>query len=173
MNHPASTERLTFRCWTPDDLTLALPLWGDPHVTALIGGPFSEEAIAQRLASEMSFMRDHQVQYWPIFLLESGEHVGCAGLRPYDVDQQIYELGVHLRQKFWGQGLAVEASRAVIDYGFDSLHASALFAGHHPRNDMSRRFLLKLGFTYTHEELYPPTGLNHPSYKMQRPQAAY
>ncbi|PMQ04648.1 hypothetical protein DyAD56_14055 [Dyella sp. AD56] len=168
MNYPPSTQRLEFRCWTSDDLRLALTLWGDPQVTALIGGPFTEEAVARRLSTEMSCMQEHHVQYWPIFLLESGEHAGCAGLRPYDVDQQVYELGVHLRHKFWGQGLAIEAGRAVINYGFDSLNASALFAGHHPRNEMSRKFLLKLGFTYTHDELYPPTGLNHPSYRLSR-----
>lgn len=171
MNHPPPTKRLEFRCWTSDDLVLALPLWGDPQVTALIGGPFTAEAVAQRLSFEMSCMQEHRVQYWPIFLLENGEHAGCAGLRPYDVEKRVYELGVHLRHKFWGQGLAVEAGNAVIRYGFDSLNASALFAGHHPRNDMSRKFLLKLGFSYTHDELYPPTGLNHPSYTLQERQS--
>ena len=168
MNHPPPTKRLEFRCWTPDDLILAVSLWGDPQVTALIGGPFPAEVVENRLSSEMSFMQEHQVQYWPIFLLENGEHAGCAGLRPYDVGQHVYELGVHLRPKFWGQGLAVEAGEAVIDYGFGPMNASAIFAGHHPRNEMSRRFLLKLGFTYTHDELYPPTGLNHPSYRLSR-----
>nr|WP_199043171.1 GNAT family N-acetyltransferase [Dyella sp. ASV24] len=168
MNYPPPTQRLEFRCWTSEDLSLALALWGDPQVTALIGGPFAEEAVARRLSTEMSCMQEHHVQYWPIFLLEGGEHAGCAGLRPYDVDQHVYELGVHLRHKFWGQGLALEAGKAVIDHGFDSLNASALFAGHHPRNEMSRKFLLKLGFTYTHDELYPPTGLNHPSYRLPR-----
>lgn len=135
-------------------------------MTALIGGPFNAEAVAKRLSTEMSCMQEHCVQYWPIFLRERGEHAGCAGLRPYDVDQGVYELGVHLRQEFWGQGLAVEAGEAVIAYAFNSLGASALFAGHHPKNEMSRKFLLKLGFNYTHDELYPPTGLNHPSYRL-------
>jgi RimJ/RimL family protein N-acetyltransferase len=168
VNHLPPTKRLEFRCWSSDDLALAWALWGDPRVTALIGGPFSAEAVAQRLSTEMSCMREHRVQYWPIFLRESGEHVGCAGLRPYDVDQRVYELGVHLRQEFWGQGLAVEAGKAVIDYAFGSLRAAALFAGHHPKNEMSQKFLLKLGFTYTQDELYPPTGLKHPSYKLMR-----
>ena len=28
--------------------------------------------------------------------------------------------------------------------------------------------LHRLGFRYTHDELYPPTGLNHPSYLLKR-----
>jgi hypothetical protein len=39
-----------------------------------------------------------------------------------------------------------------------------LFAGHHPENDACRRMLVALGFRYTHDELYAPTGREHPSY---------
>ncbi|WP_414714365.1 hypothetical protein [Sphingobium sp.] len=36
---------------------------------------------------------------------------------------------------------------------------SALIAGHHPDNLASKRAVLRLGFSYTHDELYPPAGL--------------
>jgi RimJ/RimL family protein N-acetyltransferase len=164
MHYFLTTQRLGFRFWTENDLALAIGLWGDERVTAMIGGPFTPETVQARLAGEIAQVREHAVQYWPIFLSQSGEHAGCAGLRPYRPQERIYELGVHLRPKFWGEGLATEAGRAVIAYSFDDLNAEALFAGHNPRNDMSKRFLLKLGFIYTHDEFYPPTGLMHPSY---------
>jgi ribosomal-protein-alanine N-acetyltransferase len=164
MEYFLRSSRLGFRCWTENDVAFAVALWGDERVTTMIGGPFTAEQIKARLASEIANMQQHAVQYWPIFLLQGDEHAGCAGLRPYRPQERIYELGVHLRPKFWGEGLATEAGRAVIDYGFGDLKTSALFAGHNPRNDMSKRFLLKLGFIYTHDELYSPTGLMHPSY---------
>jgi RimJ/RimL family protein N-acetyltransferase len=49
-------------------------------------------------------------------------------------------------------------------YAFHTLGVKALFAGHNPGNTASRRVLEKLGFRYTHDEYYPPTGLKHPSY---------
>jgi len=51
-----------------------------------------------------------------------------------------------------------------MEHAFRTLHAAALFAGHNPRNESSRLMLTKLGFRYTHDEYYPPTGLQHPSY---------
>ena len=39
-----------------------------------------------------------------------------------------------------------------------------MFAGHHPDNQASRRLLTRLGLRYTHDERYPPTGRDHPSY---------
>ena len=42
-----------------------------------------------------------------------------------------------------------------------------LFAGHNPENTVSRHLLQKLGFRYTHDEFYAPTGLQHPSYMME------
>ena len=81
---------------------------------------------------------------------------------------RIFELGFHVCADHWGKGIATEAARAVIAFAFDELQASALFAGHHPENVASRRTLERLGFRHTHDELYPPTGLQHPSYLLAR-----
>ena len=71
---------------------------------------------------------------------------------------------MHLRKTYWGQGYALEATRAVMRYAFDALKVKGLFAGHNPGNEASRRLLTKMGFRYVRDEYYPPTGLNHPSY---------
>lgn len=158
------TERVGFRCWSADDLPLANDLWGDAEVGALIGGPFSPEQVKERLTREIDCMQLHHVQYWPIFLLRDGAHVGCCGLRPYDPGRRVYELGYHINKQFWGQGLATEAARGACQWAIDNLHPAGLFAGHHPQNLASKAVLQKLGFLFTHEEPYGPTGLLHPSY---------
>ncbi|HUA15410.1 MAG TPA: GNAT family N-acetyltransferase [Verrucomicrobiae bacterium] len=163
------SERLGFRIWNEKDLPLAISLWGDPDVTRLIGGPFSGEEIKSKLDREIECMARYHVQYWPIFVLKGDEFAGCAGLRPYAPEKGIYELGFHIRRQSWGHGFAKEAGRAVVKYAFDTLRTGALFAGHHPSNAASRRVLEKLGFRFTHEELYAPTGLMHPSYMLTPP----
>ncbi len=162
------SARLGFGRWSLDDLALANALWGDTRVSSLIGGPFGPEQVRQRLEREIECQRLHGVEYWPVFLLADGTHVGCAGLRPYRLDEKIYELGFHLQPECWGHGLAQEAGRTVIEYAFDQLGATSLFAGHHPANKASKRVLEKLGFVYSHDELYPPTGQLHPSYLLAR-----
>jgi RimJ/RimL family protein N-acetyltransferase len=162
------SPRLGFRPWSPADIDLARALWGDPRVTALIGGPFSEARVAERLAAEIAMREQHGIQYWPFFRLADDAHVGCCGLRPRALDERVYELGFHLRFEHWAHGYASEAARAVAAYGFGTLGAHALFAGHHPRNEGSRRVLLKLGFTPTDDEIYPPTGEMHSCYTLDR-----
>jgi RimJ/RimL family protein N-acetyltransferase len=158
------SKRLGFRVWSDADMDLAMGLWGDPDVTRLIGGPFSREQVQERLSREIATMQLHGVQYWPIFLLGTGAHVGCCGLRPYRSAERIHEIGIHLRKAYWGQGYAPEATRAVMAYAFETLGVKELFAGHNPSNEASRRLLRKMGFRYVRDEYYPPTGLNHPSY---------
>ncbi len=138
-------------------------------MTRFIGGPFSSEQIRERLDDEMTSMRAYNVQYWALFLLGSDEHVGCGGLRPYDLKNGIYEIGFHLRPAHWGKGLAVEVGQAIITFAFGAVGATALFAGHHPANTASQQVLERLGFRFTHEEFYPPTGLEHRSYLLTRP----
>jgi ribosomal-protein-alanine N-acetyltransferase len=135
-------------------------------VTRLIDGrvTLSADQVRGRLLEEVRAGREHGVQYWPVFLLQTQGHVGCCGLRSHDEEGGILEIGVHIRSEQWSQGYATEATRAVIAYAFNVLGAKALFAGHNPGNRASHALLVKLGFTYTHDEFYEPTGLHHPSY---------
>ena len=161
-----TTERIRFRTWTQDDLRLAIKLWSDPAVTRLIAdlGDPSERQARERLEREISNLVAHGIQYWPIFLISGGEHLGCCGLRPFDLANGVLEIGAHLFPEFGRQGYATEALRRVIAYAFGELKARALFARHHPSNEGSRRVLAKLGFRYTHDEFLIQTELNHPSY---------
>ena len=161
------TERIGFSKWSVEDIALAESLWGEKAVTRLIcaNGKFTEREILQRLAQEIENNRKYGVQYWPIFHLKSGDLIGCCGLRPYGEEKGCYELGVHLREKFWGKGFATEASKAAVDYAAGVLKAVSLFAGHHPENTASKKVLEKLGFRYVCDEYYAPTGLYHPSYR--------
>lgn len=163
------SARLGFREWAPEDLGLARALWGDPAVTALIDarGRLSEDDVRRRLLEEIELADTYGVQYWPMFDLVTGAHVGCCGLHPKNAEAGVHELGFHLRREAWGSGYASEAARAVVRYAFDVLDSQELFAGHHPDNAASRRVLAKLGFTYTHDEPFAPTGLRHPSYVLR------
>jgi len=160
------TKRLGFRLWRKDDFEIALGLWGDFAVTRLIDarGQLSNDQVRQKLQHEIASEEAYGVQYWPIFLLSTGEHIGCCGLRPNELSQGIYEIGFHICSQQWGHGFASEAARGVIEFAFENLAVKTLFAGHNPRNATSRKLLEKLGFRYTHDEYYEPTGLNHPSY---------
>jgi ribosomal-protein-alanine N-acetyltransferase len=166
------SARLGFRCWTREDFPLAQQLWGDPEVTRYFGGPFSEQVVLQKLEQEISRKSVHGFQYWPIHLLSDDEHVGCCGLRPYHSEEAVHELGFHLRPKYWGQGLAREAAKAVIDFAFETIHPTGLAAGHHPGNVNSKKVLEKLGFTYTHDEYYRPLQISIPYYFLPRPQVS-
>ena len=162
------TRRLGFGIWTHADLSLAFGLWGDPEVTRLTGGPFAPQQVRERLEREINNHEQHGVQYWPIFVLETEEHVGCCGLQPHKPAECIYQLGFQLHVTFWGRGLAYEAAEAVVARAFTILGIPALYAGHHPDNRASRGVLRHVGFRYTHDEFYPPTGQIEPCYLLRR-----
>jgi RimJ/RimL family protein N-acetyltransferase len=164
-----SSARLGFRCWRESDLAQAIELWGDAEVTRHISARgFTPEDIAERLKREIDSQRRHGLSYWPIFLLATGEHVGCCGLRARETEPGVPELGFHIASRHWRRGYALEAASRVIDYAFEELGAPALFAGHNPNNAASRSLLHRLGFVHTHDEHYPPTGLQHASYRLAR-----
>lgn len=147
---------------------MARELWGDTEVTRYFGGPFPDDEVRARLNSELERMEAYKFQYWPIFLLSDNDHVGCCGLRPYGTDPAVPELGFHLRPKYWGQGLAAEAARAVIRYAFETIGAKGLVAGHHAENANSKKVMARLGFQYTHDEFFAGLGMSIPYYLLIR-----
>jgi RimJ/RimL family protein N-acetyltransferase len=165
-----TSQRVAFGTWTVADLPLATSLWGDASVTQFHGGAWSSQEIEDRLALEIATQHKWRLQYWPLFLRETGVFIGCCGLHPRDPANRILELGCHLRRAFWSQNLGREAARSALDHGFETHQAKAVFASHHPMNAASRAFLQHLGFTYTHDEYYPPTDMIEPCYLLQKPQ---
>jgi [ribosomal protein S5]-alanine N-acetyltransferase len=158
------TDRLGFSTWKEGDEPLALTLWGITEVSALIGGPFTTAEIHARLRREIDTMNAHKVQYWPVFSLQNNELAGCAGLRPYGSGEDVFELGVHLRPSYWGQGIALEAARAVIAYAFEHMGSQKPVRRASPGKLGIGKTSSEAWIFFTHEEFYPPTGRNHPSY---------
>jgi RimJ/RimL family protein N-acetyltransferase len=124
--------------------------------------------VHERLHSEIHNYDKYGVQYWPIFNKADDAFVGCCGLRPRE--PKLCELGFHLVPSAWGKGYALEAAHCICQYAFQSLSAESLFAGHNPGNLNSQKVLEKLGFAFTHEEFYEPTGLQHPCYILRNPE---
>jgi RimJ/RimL family protein N-acetyltransferase len=149
-------------------LPLAIELWGDPAVTALIDsrGTLSDRQVEEKLRAEIDRERSRGVQYWPLFERDSGRFVGCSGLRPWIYTPGVpnFEIGFHIVKRCWGEGFATEGASGALEYGWEKLRLSEVYAGHHPDNAASQRILQKLRFEFVENVFYEPTGLMHPSY---------
>jgi ribosomal-protein-alanine N-acetyltransferase len=167
------TARLVARSWRTDYLPFAMELWGDPAVMALIDarGELIAAQVEEKLRAEIERERSDRVQYWALFDRRNGAFVGCCGLRRwvYTPAEVNFELGFHIVKRSWGQGFATDAAQAALDYGWQELRLSKIYAGHHPDNRASRHILEMLGFTFHENLFYAPTGLMHPSYVCNRP----
>jgi RimJ/RimL family protein N-acetyltransferase len=168
---PIESPRLLIKAWTIADLPDALELWGDPRVMEFIDirGGLNRSQVEQKLQQEIERQNKFGVQYWKVIAKETGEIVGCCGLRPYDLDRHLFEIGFHIKSKHWCKGYATEAAKAVIAHAFSEMKLPKLFAGHNPKNLASHTMLLKLGFNYIGDQFYVPTGLHHPSYELAAP----
>lgn len=83
------------------------------------------------------------------FLIERNGHViGKAGA------WKVPEIGYLIHPDHWGQGLAFEAMSAVVPHLFSHHDIAALTAETDPRNVVSWRLLLRLGFVETGRALH-------------------
>ena len=107
----------------------------------------TREQAHDRLAMECEREDRLGVQCWPMFLREAGQFAGCAGTRPWQMDAQTIEAGVHLMRSAWGLRPGEEALRAVLA-SFDTLSLPTIVAGHGIGHDNSQKLLERVGFAY-------------------------
>jgi len=83
---------------------------------------------------------------WATIHKETGKFIGRCGLTPMDIEgHEEIEVGYMLAKEYWGQGLATEAARAIMEYGFEQMKLSRLICVIHPENKASARVAEKIG----------------------------
>jgi len=74
--------------------------------------------------------------------------IGWCGLGPLEFSPSEMEIYYGLSVDHWGRGLATEAAKALLDYGFQEIGLDTIVAVTKPENVASRRVIEKLGMKY-------------------------
>ena len=92
--------------------------------------------------------------YFAVFLKESGELIGQAGLMKNVIgDNEVTELGFIFDNEFWGKGYATESAKTCIKHGFDELGLNRIYCSIRPENTASIRVAENLGMAKTGEHI--------------------
>ncbi|QDU83780.1 Spermidine N(1)-acetyltransferase [Planctomycetes bacterium Pla163] len=140
-----TTARLFLRQMVPDDAEAFFRIQSDPEVMR-----YTHETPPESVEQLRGFLADYPdfdtVGYgrWGCYLRESGELIGFSGLK-YMADLGATDLGYRLLPKYWGQGLATEAGRASLRYGFETIGLERIAGFVLPANAGSIRVLEKVG----------------------------
>jgi RimJ/RimL family protein N-acetyltransferase len=146
------TPRLRLRPFTEADTPAHLALYQDPEVTRQLGGgPFLGDQIAARSRRAVDrFVRHWAEKGFGVFAVEdvaTGRFLGQCGLNTVDELGEI-EVLYALERAAWGQGLATEAARTVLAYGFAEAGLARIIGVTRPEHARSRSVLEKLGMRY-------------------------
>ncbi len=157
------TERLTLRGFSPDDIDAFSLVLADKETMwdlwAISGVPEDLLDHAELYVSgSIESWQKSGYGFWAVWtrtpkLSGNSELIGFCGFVG-DTHSNIQppeglEVGWGLRPDFHGRGLAFEAAKAVVNYGFGELKVPKLIAITSPRNFPSRKLMERLGFSFT------------------------
>jgi [ribosomal protein S5]-alanine N-acetyltransferase len=151
------TERLLLREFDEGDAEPFYVLGTDPAVTRYTGdgGLTSVEHALEILRGHpLADYRKHGFGRWACVCKDNGQVIGFAGLKRLEDLGGEVDLGYRFLPAYWGSGLATEAGRAVLNFGFERLRLEQIIGLVDPANVASVRILEKLGMTYTGTVLY-------------------
>jgi RimJ/RimL family protein N-acetyltransferase len=144
------TDRLVLRPFTLDDASEVQRLAGDRAIadtTLAIPHPYPDGAAEQWIATHAPLFAASQLANFAITSRTAPALLGAVGLT-IEPEHARAELGYWIAVAHWGCGYATEASRAVLDYGFRTLHLHRIHARHLVRNPASGRVMQKLGMRF-------------------------
>lgn len=144
------TERLLIRPFTIKDLEPAYKMNLDEEVSKYTGdgGVATKKEIERRINEDVfGDYEKHGYGRLAVELKGENKFIGFAGLK-YLEDLKEVDLGYRFMKKFWGQGIATEAGKACIHFGFSTLNLDRIIAMVLPNNAGSIRVLDKLHFKY-------------------------
>ena len=149
-----TTRRLRLEPFTEGHLAGLNKMNSDPQVMRYLSSGRPETLEETRAGIERVAKRWGELGYswWALIERETEELVGAGAVQNLRRDPALVpdlacplEIGWRLRRDRWGQGLAVEAARAMGDFAFNELNARELFAVCDPANIALENVMKRLG----------------------------
>lgn len=146
------TQRLRLRAWREEDIQAYIEMCADPEVMRFLGGqPMTAQAAWRHGAYIIGHWQLRGFGHWVLEHKASGQFAGRAGFFQPE-GWPGFEIGWALCKKFWGQGLAEEAARCALAYGFDEMGRNEVISIIDPGNTASIKLAEKLGERYLRDE---------------------
>ena len=162
------TPRLVLKEFALTDVRHLSPILASLQVMRFsASGCLTLEQTKEKIDSFISSYRKYGFGKWAVILKETNQLIGYCGIGVEEIDgKQETELGYRLSENYWGQGLATEAARAALDYGFNKLGLPDILAVVEPANTASVRVVEKLGMEYKRQTLF--YGLEMSVYQIEK-----
>jgi ribosomal-protein-alanine N-acetyltransferase len=148
MNIQIETERLILKNYSENDLGNIHKLKSDPMVwefsTKVATTKIQDAKI--HLESILRNYDENKCEFQAIFLKETGEYIGEAGILSFNKQSNRSVLGYNLIYKFWANGYATEITKALVKYLFEMEKVERIEALVGDGNGASRKVLEKSGF---------------------------
>lgn len=143
------TERLVLRAFERDDADSMMRNWvSDEYVQGMYGEPAykTREEVDRLLDKYILGCQSGYSFRWAVIEKESGECIGLAAYFLVDAHNMFGEIEYCIGTAFQGKGYATEATRALIDFGFDRIGFNKVQICVRPSNLPSKRVIEKCGF---------------------------
>ena len=148
------TARLLLRMFSQDDLDDLSRLYADADVMRYLSGhPLTREEASGWLNYFLAGWQNYGFGWWAVVQKKSGELIGHCGLQFLHVTPEV-EVTYGLAKAYWRMGLASEAARACLRYGFEQLKLDRILALADPGNVRSHLVMERVGMRYLKTEYY-------------------
>lgn len=145
------TVRLILRKFAYTDANDMLQNWiSDPLVQFLYAEPIyvNNQELAELLNNYISSYVKTDYYRWAIILKDTNECIGQVAFFLVNSENHFGEIEYCIGRAFQKKGLASEATKAVMEFGFENINFHKIQICHREDNTASQKVIEKCGFKY-------------------------
>ena len=164
------TERLIIREFNDKDVEAIYNFGSNPEVNKYTGDKLIESLGEVKHIINNIWLKEYK-KYgygrWAIIYKPDNKVIGFAGLK-YLPEFNETDLGFRFLPEYWNKGIATEASKEIIKYGFENFDLNRIIGIAMPENIGSCKVLEKSGLSFYKKDDYDGDGQVYNWYKIDR-----
>ncbi len=171
MNIIYETERLVLRPLELSDVDGFFEMNNNPNVNKFLRNPITTKVEAEKYIQKIiNEYTKNGIGRYAVILKQNNKLIGFSGLKYRSQEENnhsnFHDIGYRFSEEYWKKGYATEAALFWINFGFNEMNLSKIYACAENENTTSNALLKKIGFEMTNQ--YFVNNLLHNWYKIEK-----
>ena len=170
MNIKVETDRLILREFNEKDFEAVYDFGSNLEVNKLTGDKLIDSLEGAKNIIKNIWKKEYK-KYgygrWATIYKPDNKIIGFAGLK-YLPEFNETDIGFRFLPEYWNKGIATEASKEIIKYGFKNLKLDRIIGIAMPENIGSCKVLEKVGLSFYKKDDYDGDGGMYNWYKIEK-----
>ncbi len=144
-------NKIRLRGFEKEDVEVVHEAMNNPEMTQYLRlfRPFSKQDEEEWIEKTWEKRKEGKEYSFAVVEKSTGDLIGSASLTDIDKINRSAEIGIWIKEEYWGKGYGTETEKLLLKYGFEELNLHTIHGRAYGFNKRSKKVMEKIGMKET------------------------